>query len=266
MGRNRIHFGNAEVDVVTKHEVLARAGEFLARASERPRVIVAVNAQLVHLVRMQPRFAACLERADLSLADGMSLVFASRLLGKPLPERIAGVDLTEDLWALLNEQNGSIYLLGGQPGAAEETVRRLGARYPNVRAAVVDCPPRGFEKDEQASRAVLERIQAARPDLLLVGLGAPKQEYWIEDHISALPCKLVVGVGGTFDILSGLVRRAPVWMQRTGLEWFFRLCIEPRRLWRRYLVGNSYFVWLVATQFVERRLSPKRRSVAGEAQ
>jgi N-acetylglucosaminyldiphosphoundecaprenol N-acetyl-beta-D-mannosaminyltransferase len=75
-----------------------------------------------------------------------------------------------------------------------------------------------------------------------------------------------VGVGGTFDILSGLVRRAPVWMQRTGLEWFFRLCIEPRRLWRRYLVGNSYFVWLVATQFVERRLSPKRRSVAGEAQ
>jgi N-acetylglucosaminyldiphosphoundecaprenol N-acetyl-beta-D-mannosaminyltransferase len=259
MARARILFGDAEVDVVTKHEVLARARDFLAGKSERPGVIATVNAQFVYLAGQQPRFAAFLENADLSLADGMSLVVASRLLGKPLPERISGVDLTEDLWALLNEHEGSVYLLGGKPGAAEETARRLGVRYPNVRVALADCPRWGFEKDEQASRAVLERIQAARPDLLLVGLGAPKQEYWIEDNISALPCKLVVGVGGTFDMLSGLVRRAPKWMQRTGLEWLFRLCVEPRRLWRRYLAGNSYFVWLVATQSIAHRINGERR-------
>lgn len=250
--KNRIHFGRAVVDMVSKEEVLARVQTYLQepRNLAWPAVIATVNAQFVHLAGRQPRFAAFLENADLSIADGMSLVFGSRLLGNPLPERITGVDLTEDLWALLSEQGGSVYLLGGKPRAAEETARRLKSRYPNVRFAGWDCPPVGFEKSAETAAHLLRRIQIARPDLLLVAFGAPKQEYWIEDNLLALPCKLVMGVGATFDMLSGQVRRAPDWMQKGGLEWLFRASLEPRRLAYRCLVNNSYFIWIVLCQLL----------------
>jgi N-acetylglucosaminyldiphosphoundecaprenol N-acetyl-beta-D-mannosaminyltransferase len=116
--------------------------------------------------------------------------------------------------------------------------------------AGVDSPPRGFEKDPATAQAVLLRIQSAHPDILLVGLGAPKQEYWIQDNSYALPCKLVMGVGGTFDLLSGQLRRAPKWVQTCGLEWLFRLCLEPRRLAARYLLGNLYFFKVVCKEFI----------------
>jgi N-acetylglucosaminyldiphosphoundecaprenol N-acetyl-beta-D-mannosaminyltransferase len=186
------------------------------------------------------------------------LVFGSRILGQALPERITGVDLTNDLCALLNEQAGSVYLLGGNPGAALTMADKLQNIYPKLRIAGVDCPAKGFEKNSQNAILVLQKIQTACPDLLLVGFGAPKQEYWIEDNLLALPCKLVMGVGGTFDMISGQVRRAPQWVQSSGLEWLFRVCTEPRRLWKRYLFGNSYFVWVVLSQFVQQLFSGRR--------
>jgi N-acetylglucosaminyldiphosphoundecaprenol N-acetyl-beta-D-mannosaminyltransferase len=246
--RNRIHFGQALVDVITKQEVLAQAQGFLRGNRAEPAVIATVNAQFVHLAGRQSRFAAFLQRADLSVPDGMSLVFASRLLGHPLPERISGVDLAEDLAALLDKLGGSIYLLGGRVGAAATSARELQNRYPNLRIAGVACPPPGFEKLPLAAAAVVEKIQAARPDLLLVCLGAPKQEYWIEENLPKLPCKLVIGLGSTFDVLSGQVRRAPAWMQKHCLEWLFRACSEPNRLGWRYLYGNSYFSLVVFGQ------------------
>ena len=244
----RIRFGRAVVDIVTKGEVLVRAERFLFAKSEPPAVIATVNAQFVHLAGQQRRFANFLERADLSIADGMSLVFGSHLLGKPLPERITGIDLTNDLCELLNRHRGSVYLLGGKPGAQSSAAKILLTHYPKLRIAGVNCPPMGFEKIPEVAATVLEMIQVAKPDLLLVGFGAPKQEYWIEDNLATFPCKLVMGVGCTFDILSGQVRRAPHWIQACGLEWFFRVCTEPRRLWKRYLLGNSYFIGVVLKQ------------------
>jgi N-acetylglucosaminyldiphosphoundecaprenol N-acetyl-beta-D-mannosaminyltransferase len=248
--QKRIHFGRAVVDVVTKEDVLLSARAFFRGVRSSPALIVPVNAQLVHLAMKQPRFAAFLERADLCVADGFPLVAASRLMETPLAERIAGVDLAVDLCRLLAQEGGSVYLLGGRIGAAESTAALLQRRFPSLRIVGADCPPFNFETVLWSAESTLEKIHAARPDLLLVGLGAPKQEYWIEDSVAELPCKVVMGVGGTFDILSGQVPRAPLWMQLCGLEWFFRLCVEPRRLWRRYVVGNSYFLWVVLVQAV----------------
>jgi N-acetylglucosaminyldiphosphoundecaprenol N-acetyl-beta-D-mannosaminyltransferase len=264
--RNRLHFGRAEVDVVSREDVLARVREFLRCKPLWPAVILPVNAQLVHLAGQQPRFATLLERADLSIADGMSLVFASRLLGTPLPERIAGVDLVDDLCALVAMRGGSVYLLGGGVGAAHSTAKKLQNWYPGLQIAGVDCPPLGFEKMAGPAAVALQRIQSVEPDLLLVGLGAPKQEYWIDDNLAVLPCKVVIGVGGTFDILSAKARRAPHWMQDCGLEWLFRLFREPRRLWQRYLVGNSYFLWVVSAQFLSKLFSGGRKFNIEETQ
>ena len=241
--RNQFQIGGAVVDFVSKAQVLALAQDFLKSADVRAAVIATVNAQFVHLASRQSRFAAFLRRADLSVADGMSLVFASRILGTPLPERIAGVDLACELCALLAAQGGSVYLFGGRPGSAAIAQSRLRQLHPALRVVGVECPPWDFEKSPELAELALRRIQAAHPDLLLVGLGAPKQEYWIEENLHALPCKLVLGVGGTFEILSGRVRRAPSFMQQWGAEWFFRLCSEPKRLGLRYLSGNTYFVW-----------------------
>ena len=246
--KKRLRFGSAVVDVVTKADVLLRVREFLRSDRSSPALIVPVNAQLVHLAEKQPRFAAILERADLCLADGFPLVAASRLMESRLAERIPGVDLAVDLCRLLEQEGGSVYLFGGRVGAAHATAKVLQTRFPSLRIVGADCPPFQFETTFAAAQSALEKIHAARPDLLLVGLGAPKQEYWMEDSFADLPCKVVMGVGGTFDILSGQVRRAPIWMQICGMEWFFRLCMEPRRLWRRYVVGNSFFIWLVLMQ------------------
>lgn len=255
----RLRFGQAAVDVISKEQVLAQARELLLREEHtQSAVIVTVNAQFVHLAGKQPRFAAYIERADLSVPDGMSLILGSQLLGKPLPERITGVDLTSDLCELLDAQGGSVYLMGGAPGSAAGAAEVLQRRYGDLQIAGVDCPPMGFENGPATAGAVLAKIEAARPDLLLVGLGAPKQEYWIEQNLTLLSAKLVVGVGATFDILSNHVRRAPAWMQRCNLEWFFRFCLEPRRLWRRYLVGNSYFIWVVLAQFFTQTFRGKR--------
>lgn len=244
----RIRIGHAVVDVVSRNEVLQRARRLLSTESALPAVITTVNAQFVHLAHQRPRFEALLKHSDINVADGMSLVVASRLLGRPLPERITGVELSVDLCALAARLGASVYLLGGHVGAARGTAAHLEMRFPGLRIAGVDCPPTGFEKSPELAAAVLARIQAAHPAVLLVCLGAPKQEYWIEENLSVLPVKLAIGVGSTFDVLSGEVRRAPRWMQNCGMEWFFRLCSDPARLWRRYLVGNSYFIWTVLIQ------------------
>ena len=260
-----MRFGCAVVHNVSRSDVLQLARDYLDGSRSRRAVIAAINAQFVYLANHSSRFAGTLKRADLSVADEMSLVIGSRLLGDPLPERIAGVDLAVDLCRLASELGRSVYFLGGTQGAAEGTASLLRMRYRNLRIAGIDCPPLGFDADPAAVSGVVSRIQAAKPDVLLACFGAPKQEYWIEDNLAALPCKLVVGLGCTFDVLSGKVLRAPQWMQRSGLEWLYRLCSDPARLWERYLIGNSYFIWLVLSQVFARIFYVNREGVAAKA-
>ena len=215
--------------------------------------VVTPNAQFVQIARSSSRFAQVLRLSDLSVADGVPLVWACRLLGHPIPGRINGTDLMVRLCKWAAEHNASVYLLGGRPGAADLAASRLVQSYPGLRIAGVDCPAMDFMNDPLLDAAVSGRIQTAKPDLLFVGLGAPKQEFWIQDH-RYLPAKVMVGIGGSFELVAGLTRRAPERMQKAGLEWLWRLIMEPRRLFTRYLVGNTLFILIVLQQWIRMSL------------
>lgn len=184
--------------------------------------------------------------ADLRVADGMPLVWAAKLQGTPLPQRVAGSSLISTLSARAAQRGRSVYLLGGEPGSAEEAARVLQERYPGTRIAGTSCPEMGFEKDPIKLGALIEEVCGADPDIVYVGLGSPKQERLIEQLRARLPRAWWLGVGISFSFLSGQVRRAPGWMQRMGLEWLHRLWQEPGRLARRYLVdGLPFAAWLL---------------------
>ena len=246
----RVKVGNISVDRLTMNETVDLAFANLRRRVRRALVIETVNAQFVCLARAHQQFSELVSRADLVVADGMSVIAASRLLGQPCPERVAGVDLLVRLCERAAETGARVYFLGGKPGAAEKTALRLRAQFPGLNMAGIDCPPMGFDKDAAQINAVLGRIASAAPDFLFVGFGAPKQEIWINRFSNTLPVKTMVGVGGSFEMLSGQFPRAPQWMQRVGLEWLFRLGLEPGRLWSRYLIGNLRFMQIVAWQWI----------------
>jgi N-acetylglucosaminyldiphosphoundecaprenol N-acetyl-beta-D-mannosaminyltransferase len=248
-----VSFGKAPVDRVT----MKSASEWLARVLDGPRgmphLIMGPNAFLVTLAESDPRFAEALAHASLCLPDGMSVVWGSRLLGKPIPERVPGGEFMEAMCALAARKSKSIYFLGGLPGAARRAAEVLAARYPGLVVAGADCPDKGFERDPEASKAVLDRIRMARPDLLCVAFGAPKQEIWMLDHCLGLPIGAALSVGAAFDTTAGLRKRAPQWTHAIGAEWLYRLALEPRRLWRRYLLGNAQFGAILLKEWVKQR-------------
>lgn len=209
-----------------------------------------VTANVDHVIRFsrQPDVRRLYTQADLVVADGMPLIWASRLLGMPLPERVAGSDLMPALCAAAESEGLSVFFLGGADDAAEAAARVLKTRHPALKIAGIHVPPFGFERDAEASKIALDAVRSARPDILFVGLGSPKQEHWIAAHRETCGAKLSIGVGITFSFVAGRVQRAPRWMQRCGLEWLHRLCQEPRRLWKRYLVDDTAFAWLVLKQ------------------
>lgn len=186
--------------------------------------------------------------AALVVPDGISLVYAARILGRPLKERVTGVDLFQGLCGRAAERGLRVYLLGGRPGAAEDAAAKLQSINPGLCIAGTFCPAWGFQLREEGQREVESEILAARPHILFVALGAPKQEYWIYEHLDRLGVPLAMGIGGSFEMVSGATRRAPRWVQAAGMEWLFRLALEPRRLWKRYLIGNLQFLLIILKQ------------------
>ena len=244
----RVCIDKVVVDPVTIDEAVSRISSILGEVRERAAHVVTMNAQFVKIAHQEPRFAELLSRADLGLADGSSIVWASRCLGHSIPERVAGVDLMVRLCEVAARDGKTAYFLGGTPGAASATAEQLSNNYQGLSIVGVDCPPIGFLDDPDQRKDVAHRIEQAKPDLLFVGLGAPKQEYWIERH-AHLPAKVMIGIGGSFELIAGLRKRAPRLLQKAGCEWLWRLCMEPRRLWRRYLFGNAIFIFLVFRQW-----------------
>jgi N-acetylglucosaminyldiphosphoundecaprenol N-acetyl-beta-D-mannosaminyltransferase len=177
---------------------------------------------------------------------GMSEMWACNHLGDVRVPRIAGVDLIEGLCERGAADGLSVFLLGGRPNMAEETARKLSRRNPGLRIAGVSCPDWGFETHEETIQPVLEQIAKAKPHIVFVALGAPKQEFFIDKFLRPLNVPIAIGVGGSFEILSGAINRAPLWMQSSGFEWAYRLFKDPGRLWKRYLIGNAEFVASVA--------------------
>lgn len=203
-----------------------------------------VNAAKLVAADKDERLKRALLDADLVTADGMSVVWASRLLGHRLKDRVTGIDLFERLVELAARRGLAVFFLGARDESVRGTVELFATRYPALRIA-------GFRDgffDASEARSVSESIKLSGADLLFVAMGSPRQEHWIASNLALTGVRFAMGVGGSFDHLSGAVRRAPKWMQRIGIEWLHRLAQEPRRLWRRYLIGNSAFIWLVLRQ------------------
>jgi len=203
-------------------------------------------------LQRDPEFREIYDQAALVLADGVPLLWAARFLGTPIREKLSGSDVFHDLCRLAAERGFRVFFLGGREGAAMRAAEVVRRRYPGLRVVGVYSPPFGFERDHGEGARIDAMLTEARPDLLLLGLGSPKQEKWAARNSSRLGIPVTMGIGITFEYTAGMVRRAPAWMQTVGLEWFFRLLMEPGRLWRRYLVDDPRFFWLVLKQRLAR--------------
>ncbi len=216
-------------------------------------LVITPNAD--HVVRLEKDrdYQKIIASADVVLADGMPLVWASRLLGAPLPERITGADLLPALCDAAAASEKSVFFLGGMPGEADEAVRRLREKYPLLKVAGTYCPPFGFENDPAENQRIIERLNAVKPDLVFVGVGSPKQEKWMARYRHEIRAGVFLGVGMAIGFAAGTQQRAPAWMQKTGLEWIHRLVSEPRRLAKRYASDFYIFVIIAREWFRQRR-------------
>jgi len=203
--------------------------------------VVTPNVDILRQVAADAEFARLVGAATLSLADGMPLIWASRLKGSPLPERVAGSTLIYGLSAEAARRGRSVFLLGAAPGVAERAAARLEASYPDLRIVGCHCPPLGFEGRQTDITAIEAALSNTRPDIVFVALGTPKQERLIKRLRSVLPDAWFVGSGATLSFVAGETPRAPAWLQRAGLEWLHRLWHEPRRLFGRYIVLDVPF-------------------------
>lgn len=251
MPEGRIHFLGAPLDPIT----LEQAVELVdgAISSRRPTLNASLNA--AKLVRMQSdsELRESVEVCDFVTADGVPVVWAARALGHHVPGRVNGTDLMELLFAHAAERGYSVYLFGSEPGILARARAEIERRHPAIRIVGTQ---HGFYAPEE-EQAVVERIAAARPDILFVALGTPQKELFQARHRDALAVPFTMGVGGSFEVLAGVRRRAPEWAQRAGLEWAFRLVQEPRRLAARYVVGNTRFVVLVGREVMRTRLGTR---------
>jgi N-acetylglucosaminyldiphosphoundecaprenol N-acetyl-beta-D-mannosaminyltransferase len=238
-----VELNGVELHAVTEAQVI---DHILHEVSEgRGGVVVTPNLDHMRRYAQDLTFGALIAEADLVVADGMPLIWASRLQGTPLPERIPGSNLISTLSSAAGKQNRSIFLLGGDLGTADGAATALRSRFPWVKIAGTHFPPFGFEQDAQQWSTIIQTLSDTKPDIVYVALGSPKQEKLIDKLREVLPGAWWIGVGNSFSFLAGHVKRAPVWMQRTGLEWVHRLFQEPRRLFRRYLIVGIPFASLL---------------------
>ena len=236
------------IDALTMDEVLDRVHQSIVGRG-RLQIGVINAAKLVHM-RRDLALRADVLSCDLILADGVPIVWASRLLGHPLPERLAGIDVMHGMLRRGNDNGYRVYCLGASEDVLAAAVDRITAANPHVE--VVGHHHGYFSPQEEP--AIVEAIADAKPDILLVGMSSPKKERFLARWSDQLRVPVCHGVGGSFDVLAGKVRRAPVGWQRLGLEWLYRVCQEPRRLWRRYLITNTLFCAWVVMEFLRQRL------------
>jgi exopolysaccharide biosynthesis WecB/TagA/CpsF family protein len=215
--------------------------------------VITLNAALLCTMRRDEELRKACRSGDLIVADGVPVIWASRLAGVPLPERVAGVDLTANLLAEGASRGLNVYFLGARPEVVQSLAEYCHRKHPGLR--VVGYRDGYFGPAEHAE--IVAEIARLAPDMLFVGMPSPFKETWCERHREALGVPVILGVGGTFDVLTGYVRRAPRALQVAGLEWSWRLAMEPRKMWRRYLRTNTEFLWLAAQEIFRVRAEPR---------
>lgn len=237
------------IDDLNMDEALDQIEQFIevGRATGKTHQIATVNADFVVKAMQDPELRYLLQEADMATADGMPLVWGAKILGVELEGRVAGADMVPALATRAAQKGYSVYFLGAAPGVAAQAAEMLTEANPGFKVAGVCSPP--YSSILEMDRQILADIKAAKPDVLLVAFGNPKQEKWIGMYGRELGVPVMIGIGGTLDFITGRTKRAPAWMQKTGLEWVHRLLSEPRRLWRRYAVDMVLFSSFFAKQW-----------------
>jgi len=236
-------------DAVTMDSAVARCLE-MCRAPRSSHMVITANASHLCMMRRDPELALACRSGHLTVADGMSVVWALRASGQPVPERVAGVDLMARLLEAAGREGLRVYFLGAKREVVTALVERCRNQYPGLEIA--GFRDGYFGPDDHPS--IVEEIRASGAHMLFVGMPSPFKETWCERHRQSLNVPVIMGVGGSFDVLAGFIRRAPRWMQSLGLEWLWRLLMEPRKLLKRYLTTNSEFIWLAGREIIARRL------------
>ena len=236
-------------DPVTMEAAVARCLD-LCRAPRASHMVITANASHLCMMRRDAELARACRAGDLVVADGMSVVWALQALGRPVPQRIAGVDLMAHLLVAAADHRLRVYFLGARREVVKALAEWSRAQHPGLEVA--GFRDGYFGQDDHLS--IVEDIRASGAHMLFVGMPSPFKETWCERHRQRLEVPVIMGVGGSFDVLAGFIKRAPRWVQSLGLEWFWRLLMEPRKLWKRYLTTNSEFIWLAGREIVARRL------------
>ena len=237
-----------QFDTVTIDEAVARCLKLCKEPDSN--TVITANSSHLCMMRHDPELASACRAGRLILADGMSVVWALRASGQPVPERVAGVDLMAHLLSAAGEHRLRVYFLGARHEVVSTLVQRCLVQHPGIEIAGFRD---GYFGPNDHSR-VIEEIHASKAHMLFVGMPTPFKETWVERHREQLRVPVIVGVGGSFDVLAGFIKRAPHWVQMAGMEWFWRLMMEPRKLWKRYLTNNSEFSWLAGLEVIARRL------------
>jgi N-acetylglucosaminyldiphosphoundecaprenol N-acetyl-beta-D-mannosaminyltransferase len=251
---SRLSFGHARIDRTDFEQTVARIVQ-LTR-SGAPAMVVTPNSDHIVALECDAALRAAYREADVVVADGMPLVWASRLLGEPLKERVTGADLMPRLCEVAADHGLKVFILGGKSGVPEEAARRLQATYAGLMVAGAYSPPFGFERDEAEDEAIVEMVANSGADFVFVCLGAPKQELWMHRHLHRFDKGVFLGIGAAVDFCAGQVKRAPRWMQVAGLEWMYRWSQNPSRLTTRYL--RDLYVLVVLGKEIYKRSFGRR--------
>jgi N-acetylglucosaminyldiphosphoundecaprenol N-acetyl-beta-D-mannosaminyltransferase len=237
-------------DSLTMAETLGGIEALIAK--RKGAVIFTPNVQRVVAAHQDAQIRDIYRQADLLLPDGMPLYWASRLLKRRLKERVAGSDLIFTFSERAAQKGYRVFLLGAAPGVAARAAEKLKTDYPGLKVAGTYSPPIGFENDDREIARIEDLLRDSKPDLLFLALGLPKEERFLWKHKDRIRVPVAIGVGASIDFAAGEARRAPRWVQRIGFEWLFRLFQDPGRLWKRYLVSNSYFFFLLVKELISR--------------
>ncbi|MDB5916191.1 MAG: UDP-N-acetyl-D-mannosamine transferase [Massilia sp.] len=243
----RITLMGCQIDNLSMEDTLVKVEGFIQTG--RPHQHVVVNVDKLVKASRDESLRRLINDCALVNADGMPVVWASRLLGTPLKERVAGIDLFEALMERAAEKGWRVFLLGAREEVVLAVRDAYQHKYPQMRFAGWR---NGYWNGEQEEAEVVEQIRASRADLLFVAISSPKKEIFLGRHQAAMKIPFAMGVGGTFDVAIGRIRRAPRWMQQSGLEWLFRFMQEPRRLFRRYFIDDMAFIWLLIKEAARR--------------
>jgi len=240
------------VDALSMDQTIEKVEEIIRR--HVPTQHVVINAAKVNLIEKDSHLREIVNSCSLINADGASILWAAKKLGIPIKERVTGIDLFLNLIELANDNGYKVYLFGAKEEVLEKVKEKFEAEYPKLK--IVGRCNGYFSAEEE--KLIVKDMALSGADMMFVAFSSPKKEYWISKHIDELNIPFVMGVGGSFDVVAGVTKRAPTWMQRSGLEWFYRFIQEPRRMWKRYIIGNLKFVVLT----YKNKYSTKRKKEA----